>query len=590
MVGIGESRAVLRGWTSARRPVLALLFVAMICAGSTPVVAQAHGPTAPVATSYLARIDRTPAGVQAKVIDGYLRMWMRVAPTRSGHGRGPTVVVLDYRGAPYLRFAPSGVYVNKRSEMYYLNHFPAEPAPADLTRQTPPRWQRVSDGHEYGWHDARIGALADTAIPPGASYVGRWQVALLVNGRLSAVTGGLWHAPDPSLAWMWLIVVVIACVLAAWRVRRHELHARLARALAIVLLIAIAIGIAGRELHGRPYVSAEQLVIAVPTLAFVAWGMFRVLTGRAGWIFDLLTAFIAVWVGSELWPTLLHGFVLTAIPPLLARVTAVVCLGGGVGLLLLVMRKARHAALRAASPASAAVAIVLVLMLVLSGCGGEAQTARTGQGGRGGQVARRGQVAPAGRTAQAGQGAGRGQAASMRPPPSSQTIIPAALLRQARPIGRGPRFHPPASGPVPGPCTPTLGARTYAHVEVFAANRVVIVPAGIGVGAPWRMVDGRVRAARCYGALVSLEPTGVVLVRRGLRLTLTDLFRAWGQPLAPRRVASFTAPAAGGGSVVFVDGHRRYGAPGAVPLSPRAEIVIEIGPRVPPHASYAFGP
>lgn len=541
-----RARIAARCFASA---LLAALLCALTCAAIAPGAAQAHGPTAPVATSYLARVDHAPAGVQAKVIDGYLRMWMRVSPTR-------TVVVLDYRGAPYLRFAPSGVYVNERSEMYYLNHvLPAELPPANLTRQTPPRWQRISDGHEYGWHDARIGALADTAIPPGTSYVGRWQIALSIGGRLSYVSGGLWHSPPPSLAWLWMIGVLIACTLAAWRLNRPELHARLARALAAALLIAIAIGIVGRELHGRPYVSAEQLAIAIPTLAFAAAGTYMVLTRRAGWIFDLITAFVAVWVGSELWPTLLHGFALTAIPPPLARATAVVCLGGGIGLLLLVMRVAHHAAQRSRTPAKPLRVLLWTVLgtmlgavvLLTAGCGGSESSDASGGSG-----------------------------------------IPATLLAQARPIGRGPRFHPPAGGPIPGPCAPALGARVEAHVEVFAANRVVIVPAGIGVGAPWRTAVGHVSAARCYGALVTLEPTGVVLVRPGQTATLTDLFRAWGQPLTRDRVASFTALGDAGEVVVFVNGHRRHGAPGDTPLSPHAEIVVEIGQRVPPHTSYAF--
>ena len=41
---------------------------------------------------------------------------------------------------------------------------------------------------------------------------------------------------------------------------------------------------------------------------------------------------------------------------------------------------------------------------------------------------------------------------------------------------------------------------------------------------------------------------------------------------------------------VFVDGRPWRGAPGAVPLTRHAEIVLEVGPHVPPHSSYAFPP
>jgi hypothetical protein len=117
----------------------------------------------------------------------------------------------------------------------------------------------------------------------------------------------------------------------------------------------------------------------------------------------------------------------------------------------------------------------------------------------------------------------------------------------------------------------------------------VIVAAGIGTLRPRTRSDGRITAARCYGGIVTLEPTGVVLVRRGLRLTLAQLFRSWGQALSPTRLASFAAPA-GTRVAVFVDGRRVAGSPGSVFLARHAEIVLEVGPHVPPHRSFAFPP
>ena len=172
---------------------------------------------------------------------------------------------------------------------------------------------------------------------------------------------------------------------------------------------------------------------------------------------------------------------------------------------------------------------------------------------------------------------------------SAGAPVPPDLLAQARPIGHGARFHPPATGPVVGPCRPTLGARVGAHVELFAANRVVLIAAGIGTRPPISYSAGRIAKAGCYGDLVTLEPTGVVLVRRGARLTLADLFRSWGQPLSDHRLASF--PADRGQRVrVFIDGRPHSGAPDAVPLNTHSEIVLEVGPRVPPHTSYTFPP
>jgi hypothetical protein len=164
--------------------------------------------------------------------------------------------------------------------------------------------------------------------------------------------------------------------------------------------------------------------------------------------------------------------------------------------------------------------------------------------------------------------------------------IPRQLLTEVRPIGRGPRFEPPVKGPVPGACAPRLGPRLEAHIEVFGANRVVLLPAGIGTGAPRAISDGRITRARCFGDLVTLDPSGIVYFRAGTRLTLGDLFTAWGQSLGSSRIASF----AGGRVRVFLNGWAAGGSPRAIALMPRAEIVLEVGPRVPPHTHFTFPP
>lgn len=171
--------------------------------------------------------------------------------------------------------------------------------------------------------------------------------------------------------------------------------------------------------------------------------------------------------------------------------------------------------------------------------------------------------------------------------PAATSSIPRQVLAEARPIGRGPRFHPPAKGPVVGPCRSRLGARFGVHVEVFGSDRVVIVPAGIGTMPPRSFSAGRISGAHCFGSLVTIDPTGLVLVRPGPTLSLSDFFEAWGEPLSPRQLGAFSA-APGRDIAVFVNGRRWHGAPGSVPLVRHAEIVLEAGPYVPPHASYTF--
>ena len=275
---------------------------------------------------------QVPAGLDAKVVDGDLRMWLRVQPSQ-------TVVILDYRRAPYLRFSPTGVEVNHNSSMYYLNQTPvAQTPPTNLSPTAAPSWHRVAGGHAYEWHDGRLHALAAVALTPGVSFVGRWRIPVKVDGQLDSISGGLWHSDDPTIVWFWGIVVLVACVLAAWRVRRPALDWLVARLLAVTALVSVTIAALGLQLHGRPTTSVFQFVQLAAILAFVAWGFSRVLFRRPGYFTCFLIGVAALWAGGEMITTLLYGFVLISLPATLARVATVVCLGTGVGLLLLVFR------------------------------------------------------------------------------------------------------------------------------------------------------------------------------------------------------------------------------------------------------------
>jgi len=145
------------------------------------------------------------------------------------------------------------------------------------------------------------------------------------------------------------------------------------------------------------------------------------------------------------------------------------------------------------------------------------------------------------------------------------------------PIGPGPRYRPPAQqldgGPVGklrcGAARPVFPA----HVELFVNRRVVIVPAGIG------------RTGRCDYTLRTRTPIGVVEVARGTRATIGDLFRLWGQPLGRHRLASFKSQPP---LRVYVAGRLVRGDVSRVPLTPKAQIVLELGAYVPPHRSFLF--
>ena len=315
---------------------LRTLALAIVAAGVAlvlaPGAASAHGPVAPIATSYLAKVSQLPAGLRATVVDGDQRLWLAVTPSA-------TVVVLDPRGAPYLRFTRSGVAVNENSGTYYTNLTPAQPAPGGLTATTVPRWVSAGAGHTYSWHDGRLHALATVAISPGRSYVGRWSIPLRVNGRPTVIAGGLYYAPGPSIVWFWPILVAIACTAAAVRLRREQLDVRVARWLGAGALAAAIVASLGRELHGRPGVSVFQILTLAVIVVFVVWTLRQLLLRRESYFTSFAVACLAIWQGVNLLPTLWNGFVLAAVPAFAARAACVVGLGCGVGLLIVSSRR-----------------------------------------------------------------------------------------------------------------------------------------------------------------------------------------------------------------------------------------------------------
>jgi ABC-type amino acid transport system permease subunit len=336
---LGQSRRV--GWAA-----MALLAAILGCL-TAPTRALAHGPVNPAASSYLATVRNAPAGLRAIVVDGDQRLWLHVDPRL-------TVLVLDYRGAPYLRFTPSGVEVNRSSAMYYSNQVPPEQPPPGTGPATRPSWTSVSAGHSYNWHDGRLHALAATALTPGSRYAGAWTIPLRVGGRPATISGGLRYAPNPSLVWFWPIVVALLCVGAGLRVRRPQLDRQMARALAVAAIAGVAVAGTGEELHGRPGVSDGQYVLLAIVLAFVAWAVARLVRRQEGWFGYFVIALAAIWEGASLIGVITHGFVLIALPPLLARVAVVVCLGAGAALLPVVFRLAEVPERnRAAQPAGA---------------------------------------------------------------------------------------------------------------------------------------------------------------------------------------------------------------------------------------------
>ncbi len=244
------------------------------------------------------------------------------------------------------------------------------------------------------------------------------------------------------------LVVVLACALAAWRVRSPELDRRLSTGLALLLLALVAVGMGGKYLHGSPSVTVGECRAAArdarrarrrrrpparrPLRRAAAAGHRRDRTvGRAdaaaGAHARLCARRAAAVPGAE--------------------------------------RSPRHcSAARSASRCSGC------------GCSTACRYETRRAAARARAAARRMRpTAPS----RASQRAGGAPSAKQR----RADGIPRNALAEVRPIGRGPRFEPPVRGPRARRLHRAARHRLEAHIEVFGADRVVLLPAGIGTQA-----------------------------------------------------------------------------------------------------------
>jgi hypothetical protein len=332
---LSATERIMAGWRGAGTRVGVLFVGLLVALAIVPQAAQAHGAIDPSASSYLARVKHVPAGMSAQVVDGDLRLWLQVPS-------GSTVFVLDYQGVPYLRFRDGRVWANENSQMYYLDQTQPETPPPGLKRTAPRHWLQVGSGVSYQWHDGRLHAFALEAIAPGASYVGSWQIPVVINGRRTEITGTLWYRAGPSIAWLWPIAVLVLCVLAAWRLHDARLDEKVARAVATLTLFGIAVGALGRDLHGRPGLSIIDSVELALIGVLTVWTAWRVVRGRAGALTFFLISVAAIWESLSLISTLFHGYVLLAVGPFLGRAATIMCVGGAVALVFPAVRLFRR--------------------------------------------------------------------------------------------------------------------------------------------------------------------------------------------------------------------------------------------------------
>jgi hypothetical protein len=305
---------------------------AIVVALLLPDAALAHaGKSAPLATNFQARLTGIkPATdvLEAKVVDGNRRLWLRV--------RGNTTVLIPgAAGEPLLRFDHGGVFVNVRSltaQADQIDRFDLRPDPNPRAR---PLWHRLTSDHAYLWHEHRLHGLEPLARGQSRTTVlGHWSVPLLIDGHRHALQGVLLYRP-PGSVWAWIL---IACALASISSAALAISPSAARRVALGGALAATLLIwmvrIGRGLYGRPSVGVTGYVeVALTSLVGVAllYGLLH--RDRRVRVFTaFLVALGCLYQGWSMLGVLTHAVALNMLPTRLAQaaIAAIFGLGGGV--------------------------------------------------------------------------------------------------------------------------------------------------------------------------------------------------------------------------------------------------------------------
>ncbi len=186
--------------------------------------------------------------------------------------------------------------------------------------------------------------------------------------------------------------------------------------------------------------------------------------------------------------------------------------------------------------------------------------------------------------------------------------VAAAVLAPAVPAA-GPHIGPegvpvpagaplaPVRSPAPGSrvdgiaCAPSeqLVYHIHAHLTIFVAGRARAIPYGIGIGAPRELsltpLGPFVSGGSCFSWLHTHAADGIVHIESPtVRIyTLGDFFDVWGQALNGSQVGP-----ARGRVTAFYDGRRYPGSPRSIPLTPHAQIQLDVGAPVVAPVRIAF--
>ena len=234
------------------RPMRRTLLVAtatLVWLGVAAPPASAHSVSGVSATNFqtsLRSVNPAVAGLAVKVVEAGSRL---EAENRTGQ----ELIVLGYKGEPYLRIGPEGVFENKLSPATYINASRkggTPPESAEKAKVGDTDWAKVSSEPVARWHDHRIHWMGNINPPevrnsPDERHVikmnandPQWAVPMRLGTQEISAKGDLVWEPGPSpLPWFALILASLAVVVVLGR------RANWGPALAAVTAVLLAVDV-----------------------------------------------------------------------------------------------------------------------------------------------------------------------------------------------------------------------------------------------------------------------------------------------------------------------------------------------------------
>ena len=215
------------------RRTLLVATATLLWLGMAAAPASAHSVSGQSATNFrttLRSVAPAVPGLEVKVVEGGSRLEVE-------NRTGQELIVQGYKGEPYLRIGPEGVFENRLSPATYINRSRqggTPPQEAEKAKVGDTDWAKVSSEPLARWHDHRIHWMGNINPPevrndPGERHVikmsqddPQWAVRMRLGAQEVVAKGDLVWEPGPSpLPWMALILASLALVVvigqrAAW--------------------------------------------------------------------------------------------------------------------------------------------------------------------------------------------------------------------------------------------------------------------------------------------------------------------------------------------------------------------------------------